>query len=148
MANYRKILLALDLTSNFDELISRACQFAHSQSASLTILNVVEFLAVDPNSELALCSPRVLEEELVSVARKRIEAALRCGESSTDTGTDVSICVQSGNTLDSILQAAEDDDIDLIIVGRQQRHGLALLLGRTEDAVLHHARCDVLAMTL
>ena len=38
--------------------------------------------------------------------------------------------------------------VDLIVVGSHGRHGLALLLGSTADAVLHHAKCDVMAVRL
>ena len=38
--------------------------------------------------------------------------------------------------------------LDLIVIGSHGRHGLALLLGSTANSVLHHARCDVLAVRL
>ena len=39
-------------------------------------------------------------------------------------------------------------DYDLIVVGSRERHGLAILVNFTEDAVLHAAHCDVLAVRL
>ncbi len=47
-----------------------------------------------------------------------------------------------------IVRLAEQEQIDLIIVGSHGRHGLALLLGSTASNVLHHAKCDVLAIRL
>ena len=38
--------------------------------------------------------------------------------------------------------------VDLIVLGSRERHGLALLLNFTGDAVLHAAPCDVLAVRL
>ena len=47
-----------------------------------------------------------------------------------------------------IVQLAEEENVDLIIVGSHARHGLALLLGSTANNVLHHARCDIMAIRL
>ena len=47
-----------------------------------------------------------------------------------------------------IIRIANQESVDLIIVGSHGRHGLALLLGSTASGVLHHAQCDVLAIRL
>jgi len=47
-----------------------------------------------------------------------------------------------------IIKIAEENNVDLIIVGSHGRHGLALLLGSTANGVLHHAKCDVLAVRI
>ena len=47
-----------------------------------------------------------------------------------------------------IVRIAEQEHIDLIVVGSHGRHGLALLLGSTANSVLHHAGCDVMAVRL
>ena len=47
-----------------------------------------------------------------------------------------------------ILEEAEKMDADLIIVGSHGRHGIGLILGSTANAVLHSAKCDVLAVRL
>ena len=47
-----------------------------------------------------------------------------------------------------IIHIAEQEQVDLIVVGSHGRHGLALLLGSTANSVLHYAKCDVLAVRL
>ena len=47
-----------------------------------------------------------------------------------------------------IINIADQEQVDLIIVGSHGRHGLALLLGSTANSVLHHAKCDVMAVRL
>ncbi|MDN5937003.1 MAG: universal stress protein, partial [Nitrosospira sp.] len=47
-----------------------------------------------------------------------------------------------------IVRIAEEERVDLIVVGSHGRHGLALLLGSTANSVLHHAKCDVMAIRL
>ena len=41
---------------------------------------------------------------------------------------------------------AQENAVDLIVVGSHGRHGFALLLGSTSTGVLHGAQCDVLAV--
>jgi universal stress protein A len=36
--------------------------------------------------------------------------------------------------------------MDLIIIGSHGRHGIRILLGSTANAILHSAKCDVLAV--
>lgn len=148
MSNYKNILLALDLSCNLDDVIRRACEFAQTHSAKLSILNVVEHLAIDPIPELSLPSPLTAEQELLKIADQRISKSIAAQPREATAGLVISHAILSGNIRDLVIQTAEDDGHDLIIIGRQQRHGLALMLGCTEDAVLHNASCDVLAITL
>ena len=46
------------------------------------------------------------------------------------------------------MRAAQEQDIDLIILGSRERHGLSIMVNFTEDTVLHAAPCDVLAVRL
>ena len=43
---------------------------------------------------------------------------------------------------------ARQQGVDLIVIGGHGRHGLALLLGSTANAVLHGAPCDGLAVRI
>jgi universal stress protein A len=54
--------------------------------------------------------------------------------------------VEAGNAKSQILRYAREQRSDLIVLGCRERHGLSILLHRTEDSVLHGAPCDVLAV--
>jgi universal stress protein A len=54
--------------------------------------------------------------------------------------------VAQGSTKNEITRLALELQADLIVMGSHGRHGLALLLGSTANAVLHAAPCDVLAI--
>ena len=56
--------------------------------------------------------------------------------------------IEIGSVSYEIVRVAEENAVDLIVIGSHGRHGLALLLGSTANSVLHHARCDVLAVRL
>lgn len=61
---------------------------------------------------------------------------------------NVSALVEFGRPTDLIVEVAERENIDLIVLGSHGKHGVALLLGSTADGVLHHAQCDVLAVRI
>ena len=52
----------------------------------------------------------------------------------------------AGNVAHRVHALATDIGADLIVVGTHGKHGLQLLTGSTANAVLHGARCDVLAV--
>ena len=82
-----------------------------------------------------------IDEQVVVRARARIEAL------ALDLGLPGSAgSVEIGNAKSEILRYAREQGSDLIVLGCRERHGLSILLHRTEDSVLHGAPCDVLAM--
>jgi universal stress protein A len=53
-----------------------------------------------------------------------------------------------GTPKQEIVRLAEQEGIDLIVVGSHGRHGLSLLLGSTANSILHYAGCDVMTIRL
>ena len=101
----------------------------------------VEFVPVDLSNELVLPQAAEIDQELLQVAEQRLgELAARL-----DTPECPCIVVQ-GNTRREILRVAEENQVDLIVLGSHGREGIQLLLGSTANAVLHGAPCDVLAV--
>jgi universal stress protein A len=84
-----------------------------------------------------------IEEELVARANERL-AALAAGLGLDGAPRQVA----TGNIKAEILRAAQEQDIDLIVLGSRERHGLSIMVNFTEDTVLHASPCDVLAVRL
>ena len=68
-----------------------------------------------------------------------------------ELGNQYAIDAAHQHVLDGVAQKeihvfAEQNGVDLIVVGSHGRHGVSLLLGSTANAVLHGAHCDVLAV--
>jgi universal stress protein A len=142
MADYRNILLVVDLSEDSDVIGERAKAIASHFSGEITLLHVVEYVPVEPMGE-ALLPTIQIETELVDRARQRLtELASKLGLS------DRPQLVETGGIKTEIIRAAQRLKTDLIVLGSRERHGLALLLNFTEDAVLHSAPCDVLAVRL
>ena len=142
MSGYKKILLVVDLTEDSDLVGERAKAIAACYGSHIQLLHVVEYVPVEPMGETLLPAVQI-EEELIGRARQRLkELAVRLK-------LDDSEClVEAGNIKAEILRVAEEQHVDLIVLGSRERHGLAILLNFTEDTVLHSSPCDVLAVRL
>ncbi len=142
MHEYRKILLVVDLTEDSEVVGARAKAIAASYQATIQLLHVVEYVPVEPMGETLLPAVQI-EEELIERARVRLK------ELAGALGLGSSECfVEAGNIKAEIIRVAQEQQVDLIVLGSRERHGLAILLNFTEDTVLHASPCDVLAVRL
>jgi universal stress protein A len=144
MGTYRKILLAVDLTAETVQIAERAKTLAKNQGAEIELLHVIEPVPlVTPLDVPEVLSPTVLEaqNQIAAGARERL------AKLAAELGVPADRAqVVIGNTQAEIVRAARERHIDLIVLGGRERHGLSLLVDFTEDAVLHKAPCDVLAV--
>jgi universal stress protein A len=142
MPDYKNILLVVDLSEDSRIIGERAKAIAACYGSDITLLHVVEYVPVEPMGEALLPTVQI-EGELVDRARQRLtELAQQLGLSQTRQ------LVETGGIKSEIIRAAQRLNADLIVLGSRERHGLAILLNFTEDAILHAAPCDVLAVRL
>ena len=142
MSGYQKILLVVDLTEDSDLVGERAKAIAARYGSRIQLLHVVEYVPVEPMGETLLPAVQI-EEELIERARQRLgDLAQRLGLGDSDC------FVEAGSIKAEIIRVAEEQRVDLIVLGSRERHGLAILLNFTEDTVLHSSPCDVLAVRL
>jgi universal stress protein A len=140
MAEYHRILLVVDLTEDSLRIGRRAQALASALGAAMDVLQVVEYVPVEPMGE-TLLPPVQLEDELLDRARERLEAL------GAQLGVAPTACrVEAGNVKSEIIRVARERHSDLIVLGSRERHGLSILVNFTEDTVLHAAPCDVLAV--
>lgn len=141
MAAYRNVLIAVDLSDDSAAVVRRGLEVA--AGARVSLLHVLEFIPVDPAGEALLPPPVDLEGELLQSARQRLDALCESLGLS-----DVPHRVEVGSIKAEIVRVANEEQMDLLVLGSRERHGLALLLGSTEKSVLHKTPCDVLAVRL
>ena len=130
MAEYKKILLCLDLTEDSQKIAQRAKDIAVRCGADIIMLHVVEYVPVEPMGEALLPAVQI-EGELADLG---LESAKRI--------------VHTGNIKSEVVRIAQEHNADLIVIGSRERHGVSILFNFTEDTVLHAAPCDVLAVRL
>ena len=143
MEGYTHLLVAVDLGPDCDAVATRAADLAGRYGATMSLIHVVESVPVEPGNELMIPPTTSVELELMETARVKLEAL---GERFGVPGERQQVAV--GQTKREILRYAEENSVDLIAVGSHGRHGLALLLGSTANALLHGATCDVLAVRI
>ncbi|MFO1433539.1 MAG: universal stress protein [Candidatus Competibacteraceae bacterium] len=144
MHAYQHILLATDFTDEALEVGARAKEIARHYGARLSLVHVIEPIVVSPGYDLLPVLPEVPDEVLQTSSQ---EALRRLAErlEIEDAGQRI---ITGVSTKEGILEAARELAADLIVIGSHGRHGLALLLGSTANAVLHGAPCDVLAVRI
>ncbi len=145
MDHYRHILVALDLAAETDYIVEAAMR-AKSPDAKVSLIHVVEPLVLgygpDASGSAAAVTAKI-EADGIANAKQRL----------ADIGRDQDIAEENqhllqGHPARAIHHVAQEEDVDLIVVGSHGRHGFGLLLGSTANGVLHGATCDVLAVRL
>jgi universal stress protein A len=143
---YQHVLCAVDFSDEALKVAEQAREIAGKYGARLSLIHVVEDVNISLGGgyELLPVLPDLPDEALLQEARAELgKLAQRLGVA--DAGLWV---VNAISTKEGILGAVQDHQMDLIVVGSHGRHGLALLLGSTANAVLHGAPCDVLAVRI
>jgi universal stress protein A len=140
MAVYNKVLVALDIAADMDDVMARARAVA--PGAEIAVVHVLEpayfYYGMEPGIGML---PDNFEAEILQRARRELATkADRYGV------PEKLRFLERGHAATQILRLAEDRGTDLIVVGSHGRHGWRLLLGSTANAVLHGAQCDVLAV--
>ncbi len=144
MEPYKHILLAIDFFDQQSQVAERAHDLAQRYGAKLSVIHVVDNLPIgDPANDMLVPYEMDLTKEFIDLGRKKLtELAARLAI------PEARIWLETGSPKQEIVRVAEQNAVDLIVMGSHGRHGLALLLGSTANGVLHHAHCDVLAVRL
>ena len=144
MESYKHILLAVDFYEHNNAVVYRAQDLANKYQAKLSIIHVVDNMPmIDADYGADIPFNFDLTTELMATAKKNLT---KLGEKLVVT--EDRRWLEMGSPKTEIVRVANENKVDLIIVGSHGRHGLALLLGSTANGVLHHATCDVLAVRL
>lgn len=141
---YRHILMATDFSDHAAFAARRAVELARLYDARLTLVNTLESPVVMDEFYDSMTSVDIdVEQAMEQRTRQRLEA-LRRELGAEHTGVEVLF----GRAKVEIVRYAQDNGVDLIVLGSHGHHGLARLLGSTTDSVNHDAACDVLAVRL
>lgn len=140
MANYQHILLAVDLTEESKPIGEKAASLAQQTGAKLSIIHVIEPINFAYGGDIPM-DLTAIQDQLDEHARNKLTEFARPFQIPPECQHTV-----VGLPQNEIHRIAEEQGVDLVVVGSHGRHGLSLLLGSTANGVLHGAKCDVLAV--
>ena len=144
MAGYKQILVAVDFSEHSERALEKALELGSMGGAKVSAIHVVDYFPMmDSTYDGALAFSVDITDELVASSKKRL----------TEIGNqhqlkEGQLSVEVGAVRNEIIDKAEKLNADLIVMGSHGWRGIDLLLGSTTDAVLHHAKCDVLVVRL
>jgi universal stress protein A len=135
------MLIATDATADSDRVASRAARIAKIYGSRVTLLHVLEHLPTDIPVEPVPPEGVDKIEWFRNHALNKLEAlADRSGLSAAG----ITVAVTADSARKEIVRFAQEQGVDLIIIGAHERHGMAFFHGATTDGVVHKAPCDVL----
>jgi nucleotide-binding universal stress UspA family protein len=142
---FRSIVVGTDGSETAREAVRQAIDLAKLAGASLEVVSAYEPVSAQRLREEAIEAPRDLQWSVNP--REDVDATLAAVASEASgagVGT-VHTYARQGDPADSILDVAEEQGSDLIIVGNKGMTGAKrFLLGSVPNKVSHHAPCSVL----
>jgi len=152
---YKHILFATEINEEKSYIDDKVAQLQQFTQAKLSIIHVIEPLpnayyggAYDAFSGTALAfsgTDPIGSVGSIKILEESVKEALQPLAKRLNT-TAQNLHILTGHISEEILTFAENEGVDLIITGSHGVHGLQLLLGSTTNAILHGAKCDVLAV--
>ena len=140
MSQYKKILVAIDLSEDSTAVVQRARALSDASGAELHLIHVIEPLSFAYGGDIPMDFSGIQEE----IHQQATQQMRRFAEQNGVDAQHQTIVL--GKPEVEIHSAAKEQGTDLIVIGSHGRHGLALLMGSTANGVLHGASCDVLAV--
>jgi nucleotide-binding universal stress UspA family protein len=133
------LLVPVDFSDQQSRLLTHARELALAYGMTLTLLHVVEQESL-PDVYGAYADPPepgVLADRTETALDERADA-LR------DHGVDVRVAVRSGHAATEVLDAAEENDADLLAIATHGRSGVErMLMGSVAETVIRRAPCPV-----
>jgi nucleotide-binding universal stress UspA family protein len=141
---FGSIVVGTDGSETAGEAVKQATDLAKAVGARIHVVSAFEPVG---NQRLREERTQVPDDMQWMVnAREDVDATLRnAGEAIGEAGVQVDTYARQGDPADAILDVAEEQNADLIIVGNKGMTGAKrFLLGSVPNKVSHHAPCSVL----
>jgi nucleotide-binding universal stress UspA family protein len=144
MKPFSKILVPIDFAPHSAEAVRRAVELAGHSNAEIVL--AYAYAPVDyPLPEGYMAYPPEQLGRMTEELRRRLEAARKDAEAA---GACLVTCrLLQGDAAATIIDLAEEEDFDLIVMGTHGRTGVGRwVMGSVAEKVVRHARCAVLTV--
>lgn len=131
----KKILFPTDFSHLSDSALAHATTLARDTGASLLVLHVEEPPLAYGGGEMYYGIPDPDQPEI-----RRMLANVK----PADAKVHVEHRIVTGDPADEIVRVAEEEHVDMIVMGTHGRTGLSrMLMGSVAEAVVRRAKCPV-----
>lgn len=142
MSSYKNILVAIDFDAEYEKVIQKALDIAESPEDIHLVYVILPSVYIQPYL-YGMPTDIISDSERIENGTKRlVDIAAKFGIASDNA------YVKCGDIANEIHSFADEQDVDLIVLGTHGRSGIKLLLGSTANAVLHGVKQDVLAVRM
>ena len=136
--NYKKILFATDFSPASDAALQYATSLARDSGALLLIAHVEELPMPYAGGEMYFAQPEYPNPEI----RRMLEMVVP-----PDKSVRYEHRLVMGSASDDIVRVADEEGVDLIVIGTHGRTGLKrVLMGSVAECVMRLATCPVLTI--
>ncbi|QEF94707.1 MULTISPECIES: universal stress protein [unclassified Methanothermobacter] len=136
---YRKILVPT-MGEYMDELIEHTLDLLHGREAEVICLYVVD-------TSVPFLTPKKVKEMMVKELTERGKEILRDMEKGLTVPENPNVkfrgVMLEGDPADEIVKLAEEEDVDVIIMGTGKSLVDKHLLGSVSEKVVHYAPCTI-----
>ena len=141
---FRSIVVGTDGSDTATQAVLQAVDLARSVGAKIELVSAYEPVAGQRLREERRQAPEDLQWAINP--REDVDATLEtAAQVAHDAGVTVDLYARQGDPADAILDVAEEQQADLIVVGNKGMTGAKrFLLGSVPNKVSHHAPCSVL----
>lgn len=133
---YQHILFAVEFGKGLYAAEEKIKQLRDKFQSKISLIHIVEMPIIDP-------FPEILNKEPLYI-KQALDQLINIGKS-------LNVPVESqhvevGDSKIIIPEYIDNHNIDLLIVGHHEKHGVYQLLGSTAHALISRAKCDVLTL--
>jgi nucleotide-binding universal stress UspA family protein len=150
MKKFRKIMVACDLCTNPDEGLDYAAELAEENQAELVVVNVIHQRDVDALQKVAFYNFNFpVEKYLKCRINEHLIQIEQLLKGKANIHFPIKKIIKVGIPYQEIIQTAEKEDIDLVILGPENQSIFShLLYGSTANKLLRHCPVPLLRVPL
>ncbi len=138
-----KIMVPVDFTRHTDKLVKYALQMGRTMAAEITFVHIVESFS---GYEMLLVHPS-FEKISADLKARADELMANLVEDNKSEFENISGQVMIGDTVDKLVEYADNGEFDLIIIGTHGARGLEkVLMGSVAGKLTQNAPCPILIL--
>jgi nucleotide-binding universal stress UspA family protein len=141
---FKSIVVGTDGSDTANQAVREAVDLARAVGAKLELVSAYEPVPAQRLAEERRQAPEDMQWAISP--REDVDSTLdSAAELAKQAGVTVDVYPRQGDPADAILDVAEEQEADLIVVGNKGMTGAKrFLLGSVPNKVSHHAPCSVL----